>query len=177
MKNIYLIVGPSEGVKVIGLFAAEEVCKRRMRARGDSKEAVNERLTTESRSPRHAVSHRTRKPTHSMVYRNAAMLFFATISLQLRVLKTRFRTLFTSTSNGRSGFNMGVTISCTKTGRTIDVGSGGCGAKFPNSLGSRGPATTRRLSRNASAMKRNAKSSTRILTRKRRSCSTRSVSP
>ena len=31
MKNIYLIVGPSEGVKVIGLFAAEEVCKRRMR--------------------------------------------------------------------------------------------------------------------------------------------------
>lgn len=44
MKNIYLIVGPSEGVKVIGLFAAEEVCKRRMRARGDSKEAVNERL-------------------------------------------------------------------------------------------------------------------------------------
>lgn len=44
-------------------------------------------------------------------------------------------------------------------------------------LESRGPATTRRLSRNASAMKRNAKSSTRILTRKRRSCSTRSVSP
>ena len=33
-----------KGVKVIGLFAAEEVCKRRMRARGDSKEAVNERL-------------------------------------------------------------------------------------------------------------------------------------
>ena len=31
-----------KGVKVIGLFAAEEVCKRRMRARGDSKEAVNE---------------------------------------------------------------------------------------------------------------------------------------
>lgn len=33
-----------KGVKVIGLFAAEEVCKRRMRARGDSKEAINERL-------------------------------------------------------------------------------------------------------------------------------------
>ena len=49
MKNIYLIVGPSEGVKVIGLFAAEEVCKRRMRARGDSKEAVCERVEQESR--------------------------------------------------------------------------------------------------------------------------------
>ena len=45
MKNIYLIVGPSEGVKVIGLFAAEEVCKRRMRARGDSKEAVSQQPT------------------------------------------------------------------------------------------------------------------------------------
>ena len=33
-----------KGVKVIGLFAAEEVCKRRMRARGDSKEAVCERV-------------------------------------------------------------------------------------------------------------------------------------
>lgn len=33
-----------KGVKVIGLFAAEEVCKRRMRTRGDSKEAVSERV-------------------------------------------------------------------------------------------------------------------------------------
>ena len=33
-----------KGMKVIGLFAAEEVCKRRMRARGDSKEAVCERV-------------------------------------------------------------------------------------------------------------------------------------
>ena len=41
LKNVY---SGKKGVKVIGLFAAEEVCKRRMRTRGDSKEAVSERV-------------------------------------------------------------------------------------------------------------------------------------
>ena len=33
-----------KGVKVIGLYAAAEVCKKRMMARGDAKEAVDDRL-------------------------------------------------------------------------------------------------------------------------------------
>lgn len=44
-----------KGVKVIGLFAAEEVCKRRMRARGDSKEAVNECLAIASNPKTYAL--------------------------------------------------------------------------------------------------------------------------
>ena len=76
---------------------------------------------------------------------------------------------------------MGVTISCTKTGRTIDMGSGGflrLRRKISELVGEPWTSHYKALvEERICDEKEREKGSTRILTRKRRSCSTRSVSP